>query len=99
MRQTPLLFVIQPVLWVALLWAQPSWADGEQASIRSAARGLSIAALKHYRAERYGKALEGFERAHALVKLPTTGIWVARSLHHRGRWVEASEQYVGVAKG
>lgn len=65
---------------------------------REAARKLGAEGIEAYRAENYEHALDRLTRAHNLVGLSTTGLWRARTLRRLGRWVEASDQYLEVAR-
>ncbi len=70
----------------------PSEGPSEDPSSRIAARELGKEAIALYRQGRYADALDRITRAHALVKLTTTGLWRARCLQKLGRFVEAAEQ-------
>jgi hypothetical protein len=65
---------------------------------RSAARQLATDGSAAYQAEDYAQAYDRFNRAYQLVHVPTVGIWAARSLVKLGRFVEASERYLEVAR-
>lgn len=71
---------------------EPSVAAPDDPSTRIAARELGKEAIALYRHGRYADALDRITRAHALVKLTTTGLWRARCLQKLGRFVEAAEQ-------
>lgn len=73
-------------------WAQPSDAD------RAAAREMGENAVAAYKAGEFGKAYDLFKRAHEIVGLTTTGLYMARCLVELGRFVEASERYVEVTR-
>ena len=65
---------------------------------RSAARQLATDGSAAYQADDYAQAYDRFNRAYQLVHVPTVGIWAARSLVKLGRWVEASERYLELAR-
>jgi hypothetical protein len=65
---------------------------------RSAARTLATDGSAAYQANDYAQAYDRFDRAYQLVHVPTVGIWAARSLVKLGRFVEASERYLEVAR-
>src|SRR5688572_22104076 len=69
----------------------PEDASDDAANNRGAARELGKQAIEAYNARDYPKALDLFRRAHALVKLSTTGLYTARTLVALKRLVEASE--------
>jgi hypothetical protein len=76
----------------------PEDGDTDAANNRSAARELGKRAIEAYNARDYPKALDLFRRAHALVKLSTTGLYTARTLVALKRLVEASEVYLEVSR-
>ena len=65
---------------------------------RATARVLGREALGHYKTGDYAAALASFSRAHALVGLTTTGLWLARCQAKLGKLVEASESYLEVTR-
>lgn len=65
---------------------------------RSAARQLATDGSAAYEANDFAQAYDRFNRAYQLVRVPTLGIWAARSLVKLGRWVEASERYLEVER-
>src|SRR5262245_51778251 len=77
---------------VLLGLSRPAHAD--DAANRAAARDLADQGLAAYEARRFGEAAEKLARAYAIVKLPTLGLYTARSLVELGKWVEASELYL-----
>jgi hypothetical protein len=84
--------VLLCLLWPSLAAAQPSDAD------RSAAREMGAKAVEEYNAGQYEAALDHFQRAHDIVGLTTTGLYIARTLEKLNRWVEASERYLEVTR-
>lgn len=65
---------------------------------RSAARALTEQGLKLFDAGDYAKALDNLLRADELVRLPTTGLNLARTYAKLGKYVEASEKYLAIGK-
>jgi tetratricopeptide (TPR) repeat protein len=67
---------------------------------REAATSLAVAGLEAYEAGQYAEALSKLEKAYAVARVPTLGLWSARSLYKLGRWREAEDRYretVGLA--
>jgi len=82
------------VLLAALVTqAQPA---GEDA--RAAARALGYEGMTAYKAGRYAEALDKLQRAYSAVKVPSLGLWTARSLERTGRLVEAADRYLEVTR-
>ena len=67
-------------------------------STRAAARALAIEASELYANDSYEQAYDRFNRAYQLVRVPTVGLWAARSLVKLGRLVEASERFLEVSR-
>ncbi len=67
--------------------AQPSSTDAD------AARELMFAGREKYDAEQFADALQRFRSADAIMKVPSTRLWVARAEQKLGRWVEARATY------
>jgi hypothetical protein len=65
---------------------------------RVAARGLAQRGLDAYDAGAYEDAAKQLGSAFAAVKIPSVGLWLARSLVKTGRLVEASERYGEVTR-
>ncbi|MCC6525327.1 MAG: hypothetical protein IT373_21920 [Polyangiaceae bacterium] len=65
---------------------------------RTAARELGNQGVAAYQAQDYVTALDKLSRAHAIVKLTTTGLWRARCLDKLLRLVDAAEQYLEVTR-
>jgi tetratricopeptide (TPR) repeat protein len=60
---------------------------------REAATSLAVAGLEAYEAGQYSEALDKLEKAYAVARVPTLGLWSARSLYKLGRWREAEDRY------
>lgn len=73
-------------------WAAPADAD------RAAARQLGYQGVEAYQAGDYATAQDKLQRAFDVVKVPTLGLWLARTLTKNGRWVEAAEVYREVSR-
>jgi hypothetical protein len=67
-------------------------------TLRSAARALGEEGLKLYDEGNFAAAADKLARADEIVRLPTTGLYVARALAKSGKLVEASEKYLAVTK-
>jgi hypothetical protein len=60
---------------------------------RAAVRRLAYSGGRAFDAGDYKAAAEDFERAYAVLKVPSIGVWLGRSLEKVGRLVAASERY------
>src|SRR6185295_19132114 len=60
---------------------------------REAATSLAVAGLEAYEAGSYEEALDKLEKSYAVARVPTLGLWSARSLYKLGRWLEAETRY------
>jgi len=67
-------------------------------STRAAARKLGEEANALFASGDYAAALDKYDRADALVSVPTLGVRAARCLVKLGRLVEASERYLAVTR-
>jgi tetratricopeptide (TPR) repeat protein len=65
---------------------------------RTAARSLAAQGSAAFEAQRYAEALDLFERAAALVEVPTITLMQARTLVQLGRWVEAADKYASIQR-
>src|SRR6185369_14754613 len=68
-------------------------ADDIDPSARSAARSLGYAGVEAFERREYGPALDKLEKAFAVLRVPSIGLWSARALARLGRLVQASERY------
>jgi hypothetical protein len=75
-----------------LLLAEGSLAQSSEAE-RKVARDLGTQGIAAFDQGNYAEAAEKLERAYAVLKAPTLGLWLARALAHGGKLVEASERY------
>ena len=78
--------------------SSPLSAQDADPNITSAARQVGFEGVQAYEAGRYEEALEKLTRAYELVKVPTFGLWSARTLVKLGRLVAASERYLEVTR-
>jgi hypothetical protein len=65
---------------------------------RSAARELGNQGLEDFQRGDFPAALDKLQRAHDIVHLPTTGLWLGRTLDKVGRLIDASERYLEVTR-
>lgn len=77
----------------ATLWNGPARAQEAGAGIRVAARELAISGAEAFDKRDYATALDRFQRAEALYKVPSIAVMVARCLAQVGRVVEAVDKY------
>lgn len=75
------------------LCAQTARAEEPNASIRMAARELAVAGAEAFDKQDFATALDRFQRAEALYKVPSIAVMVARCLARTGRVVEAVDKY------
>lgn len=73
-------------------------ATGVDEATRSSARELGEQGNALFAAGDFAGALDKYERANALVPVPTLGVRIARCLVALGRLVEASERYLAVQR-
>jgi hypothetical protein len=79
---------------VLLLLAVPTArAQSEDEATRIAAKTLGYAGVEAFQAGDFAGARERLEKAFALLKAPSLGLWSARALAKTGRLVQASERY------
>ena len=74
---------------VGLASAQSAVSDAD----RSTARSLAEKGAADFKSADYKSAVDKFERAYAIAKVPKLALWYARALVKIGRLVEASERY------
>jgi tetratricopeptide (TPR) repeat protein len=84
--------------FLAVLLTAPGAAAQTGDDGRAKARVIGEEGLALFDQGMYIDALDRFERADALIKAPTLGLMAARSLERLGRFVEASERYLQVAR-
>lgn len=73
-------------------------ADPVDPATRSSARQLGEEGNQLFNRGDYAGALDKYQRAAALVNVPTLGVRIARCLEKLGRLVEASERYLAVTR-
>lgn len=80
-------------LLLALGLARPAFAQEPDASTRVAARELAVSGAEAFDKQDYASALDRFQRAEALYKVPSIAVMSARCLARLGRVVEAVDKY------
>lgn len=65
---------------------------------RAAARRLATAGVEAYQRDDFAVATDKLERAYQMLKAPSIGLWLARSLAKQGKLVAASERYLEVGR-
>jgi tetratricopeptide (TPR) repeat protein len=60
---------------------------------REAASALAVAGLEAYEAGSYEEAFDKLEKAYTVARVPTLGLWSARTLYKLGQWREAEDRY------
>jgi hypothetical protein len=88
------------VVALALLGSRAACGDEPGISddaTRAAARSLGFEGVVDLEHGRYAEAQEKLERAYAIVRVHTLGLWSARALVKRGRLAQAAERYLEVA--
>jgi hypothetical protein len=85
-----------PVVALLLLLAAPAFGQQADESTRTAARALGNAGVEAYQANDFATATDKLEKAYAILKVPTLGLWSGRALVQVGKWVEASERFLEV---
>src|SRR6187399_372866 len=84
-------------LALGLVVASPAAAAPSDAD-RATARQLGYQGVEAYQAGDFKTAEDKLHRAFAVVKVPTLGLWLARTLTKNRRWVEAAEVYREVSR-
>jgi hypothetical protein len=82
------------LLALSLATAAPAHAQPLDSVSREAATALAVAGLEAYEAGHYEEAFDKLEKSYTVARVPTLGVWSARSLHKLGRWLEAEARYV-----
>lgn len=95
MRTRLFLVLLLSALVIAGRSAQAQPVDN---SDRRVARELADEGARLFNESNFTGALDRFERADAIMHVPTLGLWAARSLERTGKLVEASERYVAVIR-
>ncbi|MBN2193430.1 MAG: hypothetical protein JW751_11495 [Polyangiaceae bacterium] len=95
-RATPrgLLLAIATVLTVEA----PALGQQPDDTTTRAARELGNEGIELYDQGEFAAALDRLQRAYGVIKVPSLGLWYARSLARNGQLVEASERYLEVAR-
>jgi hypothetical protein len=85
------------VVAAALLLAGTAHAQSSENTERAAARKLGYAGVEAFQAENYAAASEKLEKAYAVLRVPSLGLWSARALVKQGKLVEAVNRYSEIA--
>jgi hypothetical protein len=65
---------------------------------RSAARKMATTGVEAFQRDDYATAVDKLARAYQVLRAPSIGLWLARSLAKQGRLVAASERYLEVGR-
>src|SRR5262245_45075283 len=80
-------------LFIACCVASQAAAQAADESALAAARALGRDGVTLYQSGQYAQALDKLERAYAVARVPSLGLWAGRALEKLGRLVEASQRY------
>lgn len=89
-------FLLLCPLLASLLIAAP--AAAQTADEKETARALMAAGDRAWEAKDYPQALKSYVAADALVRIPTTGVWVAKAYAQVGRLIEARDAAIAVTR-
>jgi hypothetical protein len=64
---------------------------------RTAARAMGNSGVEAYQAGNYQDASDRLEKAYAIARVPSLGLWSARALRKLGKLVEAADRYLETA--
>jgi hypothetical protein len=64
---------------------------------RTAARAMGNSGVEAYQAGNYQDATDRLEKAYAIARVPSLGLWSARALRKLGKVVEAADRYLETA--
>lgn len=78
----------------ALTLGRSGHAEEPDDATRTAARALGGAGVAAFQGGNFAAASDKLEKAYALLKVPSLGLWSARALVKRGLLVEAAERYL-----
>jgi len=79
-----------------VLSSPPLLAQSADESTRTAARALGSAGVEAYQANDFPTATDKLEKAYALLRAPSLGLWSGRALVKVGKWVEAADRFLEV---
>ena len=91
---TTKIWLLAAAICAALISAPASVSAQSDSAKIAAARKIGFAGVKDYQAGKYAEASDKLERAYALVKAPTLGLWSGRALMKTGKWVAAAERFL-----
>lgn len=78
--------------------ATPVAAQSSDPTARAAARRLGAEGVDAFEAGKYDLASEKLEKAYAVVRAPSLGLWSARALAKRGKLIQAADRYLEVTR-
>jgi hypothetical protein len=81
-----------------LVFASTVSAGEPTAAEKDTARSMMNAGDRAFQAQDYAAALDAYKAAHAIMGIPNTGIWVAKTQALRGQLVEARDTALTVAR-
>jgi hypothetical protein len=67
-------------------------------SARAATRQMALDGIAAYKKGQFQEAYDKVHRAYSVIRVPTLGLWTARSLERLGKLVESSERYLEIAR-
>ncbi len=76
----------------------PAHAQAVDDATHNAARRLAEAGVESYQHGDYDNAADQLNRAYAVLRVPSIGLWSGRALSKLGRLVEANERYLEVTR-
>ncbi|HTQ03891.1 MAG TPA: hypothetical protein VMI54_08535, partial [Polyangiaceae bacterium] len=85
------------LLSAAVAFAVPAAAQAPDEATRTAARALGNAGVEAYQANDFATATDKLEKAYALLRAPSLGLWSGRALVKVGKWVEAADRFLEAA--
>lgn len=97
-RRRPLFAWVAGLCLVASLEPSLAMAQKVDDATRGAARELAQQGVAAFQGGDYQAAVTALERAYAVLKVPSIGLWSARAYERAGKLVEASERYLEVTR-
>jgi hypothetical protein len=91
--------IVVALLCASWLLAASKTARAQSASSeRVVARDLGYSGVEAYQAGKYALASERLEKAYAVLRAPSLGLWAARALAKQGRLLAAVDRYAEVIR-
>jgi hypothetical protein len=97
-RGFPLAVVVAAVVFSGTLIPGPAFAQNRESTERAAARAIGYAGVDAFQAGHFQLASEKLEKAYAVLRVPSLGLWSARALVKLGKPVEAADRYLEVTR-